>query len=372
LLILLPGYGDVQPYSNAGKSFFVLWSLLAIPALTVLISDLGGTIVLLAADLTALIGSLTVAPTDKEFWRRVKRNWDILFGQNKHPNKPKVNTEQLAVLHKKDKLDDSRLGRWPDLLYARLTQSERDVIDNYGRNCEDSPHERDAFFYHFLIVKEIRTVLRDSQTDRKKTYTYDEWAYFLKLLGIDEENGDMHTKTYNQPKRDSEPGVQVGRVFDHQGKPVEWSWLSLRSPLLSLKSEPEWILDRLLKKMSSEVHLESRAKRERAAASGADTGAGPRFDMLRFMRRTSDGRGSGSGSADNDGLSSAATQQAEHEVEDKSGIGRDKTADPEAEEEDERLGLENETTDYDRDERQRQKKGEWSEADQEAHEKPSK
>lgn len=371
MLTFPPGYGDLQPYSNAGKSFFVLWSLLAIPTLTVLISDLGGTIVVIAAELTALIGSLTVAPTDKEFWRRVKRNWDILFGQNKRPNKPKLNAEQLAVLHKKDKLDDSRLGRWPDLLYARLTQSERDVIDNYGRSCEDSPEERDSFFYHFLLVKEIRAVLRDSQMESKKTYTYDEWAYFLKLLGIDEDNDEMHTKRYNRPKRDSDPGVQVGRVFDHDGKPVEWSWLSLRSPLLSQKSEPEWILDRLLKKMSSEMHLESRAKRERAEASGADTGAGPRFDMLRFMRRPSGDRGSGSGSADHDdGLSSAATQQAEHEVEEKAGRGRDKSADPEAEKEDEDLELETENTDYQRDERQREKEGELSEAEEEANEKP--
>lgn len=348
----------------------MFWSLLAIPTLTVLVSDLGGTIVVIAAELTALLGSLTVAPTDKEFWRRVKRNWDILFGQNKHPNKPKLNAEQLAVLRKKDKMDDSRLGRWPDLLYARLTQAERDVVDNYGRSCEDSPEERDSFFYHFLLVKEIRAVLRDCQMESKKTYTYDEWAYFLKVLGIDEDSDRMHTKRYNRPKRDSDPGVQVGRVFDHEGKPVEWSWLSLRSPLLSQKSEPEWILDRLLKKLSSEMHLESRPKRERAEASGVDTGAGPRFDMLRFMRRQSGDKGSGS--ADNDdGLSSSATQQAEHEIEDKAGRGRDKSADPEAEKEDEDLELETEDTDYQRDERQRQKQGELSEAEEEANEKPS-
>ena len=43
--LLTIGYGDYQPTSNSGRAFFVLWSLLAVPTLTVLISDMGDTVV---------------------------------------------------------------------------------------------------------------------------------------------------------------------------------------------------------------------------------------------------------------------------------------------------------------------------------------
>lgn len=41
--LLTIGYGDFEPQSESGRAFFVLWSLLAVPALTILISDMGGS-----------------------------------------------------------------------------------------------------------------------------------------------------------------------------------------------------------------------------------------------------------------------------------------------------------------------------------------
>ena len=38
--LLTIGYGDIYPESNSGKPFFVFWSLLAIPSLTILISNM--------------------------------------------------------------------------------------------------------------------------------------------------------------------------------------------------------------------------------------------------------------------------------------------------------------------------------------------
>jgi potassium channel subfamily K len=38
--LLTIGYGDIYPESNCGKPFFVFWSLLAIPSLTILISNM--------------------------------------------------------------------------------------------------------------------------------------------------------------------------------------------------------------------------------------------------------------------------------------------------------------------------------------------
>jgi hypothetical protein len=51
--------------SNSGKPFFVFWSLLAVPALTILISDMGDTVVKSIKDVTIWIGEVTVLPSDE-------------------------------------------------------------------------------------------------------------------------------------------------------------------------------------------------------------------------------------------------------------------------------------------------------------------
>jgi potassium channel subfamily K len=63
--LLTIGYGDLFPVSNAGKPFFVFWSLLAVPSLTILISNMGDTIVKGVRDLTLWIGTVTVLPGER-------------------------------------------------------------------------------------------------------------------------------------------------------------------------------------------------------------------------------------------------------------------------------------------------------------------
>src|SRR5882757_3140689 len=55
--------------SNSGKPFFVFWSLLAIPTLTILISDMGDTVVKGIKDATIWLGEVTVLPSDEDTLR---------------------------------------------------------------------------------------------------------------------------------------------------------------------------------------------------------------------------------------------------------------------------------------------------------------
>lgn len=59
------GYGDYRPESNSGKPFFVFWSLLAVPSLTILISNLGETAVRWLKDLTIWVGEITLHPSKR-------------------------------------------------------------------------------------------------------------------------------------------------------------------------------------------------------------------------------------------------------------------------------------------------------------------
>ncbi|KAH8195889.1 hypothetical protein TruAng_009935 [Truncatella angustata] len=66
------GYGDLTPVSPGGKAFFVFWSLLALPTMTVLISNAGDTVVKWVRDGTLQLGNLTVLPGEQGFKKEVK------------------------------------------------------------------------------------------------------------------------------------------------------------------------------------------------------------------------------------------------------------------------------------------------------------
>lgn len=66
------GYGDVTPISPAGKSFFVIWSMLALPTMTVLISNAGDTVVKFVREATDKLGTVTILPDEKGFKKTLK------------------------------------------------------------------------------------------------------------------------------------------------------------------------------------------------------------------------------------------------------------------------------------------------------------
>lgn len=66
------GYGDITPVSPSGKSFFVFWSLLALPTTTVLISNAGDTVVKWVRDGTLKLGNLTILPGERGFTKELK------------------------------------------------------------------------------------------------------------------------------------------------------------------------------------------------------------------------------------------------------------------------------------------------------------
>lgn len=66
------GYGDLVPVSNAGKSFFVFWSLMALPTITVLISHAGSTVIKIVRDSTIRLGNVTILPGEDAYFSSLK------------------------------------------------------------------------------------------------------------------------------------------------------------------------------------------------------------------------------------------------------------------------------------------------------------
>jgi potassium channel subfamily K len=180
--LLTIGYGDFHPQSNSGKAFFVIWSLLAVPSLTILISNMGDTIVKTFSDITVSIGAVTVLPEAHGFragfTALAKRflGWaqnsvsDItlpgLFGDI--PHEPQ-NKEHPATF------DSLMRGRLADRLAVHVS---RDV-----GTIDDDSLDSDIKFYHYVLARECRIVQRDLSASPGKRYSWENWEYFLKLIG---------------------------------------------------------------------------------------------------------------------------------------------------------------------------------------------
>ncbi|KAF9260706.1 voltage-gated potassium channel [Marasmius fiardii PR-910] len=138
--LLTIGYGDLLPKSSAGKPFFVLWSLLAVPAVTILISNMGGTVVDWVRNGTLWVGRRTLLPE-------------------------RVHGSDMEDLRG----DVARLG-------GAVEKAE--LGHGFGGGLAAS------------IAREIRLVSGDMAKKPPKRYPWEDWQRWMKLLSGDEKNTD--------------------------------------------------------------------------------------------------------------------------------------------------------------------------------------
>jgi potassium channel subfamily K len=116
--------------------------------------------------------------------------------------------------------------------------------------------------YHTMLIKEIGSVMRHLNSSPPRKYSFDEWAWYLKLIGEDESSPETHRKAIRKPKRTCEGlGTATGRKLD-EDETVKWSWVGNRSPLMGNKEEAEWVLERLTKTLERELEAMRREEEE--------------------------------------------------------------------------------------------------------------
>lgn len=278
--LLTIGYGDFAPQSNSGKAFFVFWSLLAIPTLTVLISNMGDTVVKMIRDLTLWFGEITVLPEEGGMKQRLRKSGDKikggLFRGDEDPVEEAPGGVGLAESNRdpeKGRKHHSSLGKNAkaagDKLAGELEEEElEDAKDDErkGDKIGENIH-----LYHYLLVKEIRKVMQDANQTPPRKYSFSEWAWFLRLMGEDESSSKFHRKApVKEERKDGDP-PQVGEAANDindkadVGEENKWSWLGARSPLMGETEEAEWVLERLT------LTLERELKKQREQQKGADS-----------------------------------------------------------------------------------------------------
>ena len=260
--LLTIGYGDYKPFSNSGKAFFVFWCLLAVPALTIVISNMGNTVVKAIRDLTLYLGEFTVLPGEASTMGRARQFVSRATGGKLAlpANLPGNFEEPPGILHDQPKGDTEKGIRvaGTDVLASKVEDEELKA----ARRAKQHGDIRGANIhsYHWLLVKEFRNVMKHLNESPPRKYSYEEWTWFLKLMGEDEGSHASHRKPLIEVRNAANREPDIGQAQTDDAQQIrQWSWLGNRSPLMGETEEAEWILERLAMTLERELKKKSDA-----------------------------------------------------------------------------------------------------------------
>lgn len=184
LQFLTIGYGDFEPGNQASKPAFVMWALLALPTLTLLIGAIGD-------NLSDLVNSTALKIAENP---RLK-NTSLGRGAIKAKKGPNTKHHSIKphgfmeVGHKgvdHSKFEDKDHA---DIAHAvaRDFHHPKDADEDHPEHDEVQQHRAKARRYRgVLLFKAVSTVTQSLDASPPRKFTYEEWAWMLKLLGEDE------------------------------------------------------------------------------------------------------------------------------------------------------------------------------------------
>ncbi|KAK5660503.1 hypothetical protein OQA88_13051 [Cercophora sp. LCS_1] len=209
--LLTIGYGDISPKSNIGKPFFVVWSLVAVPVVTLLVQEMAKTV---------------VEGVNRGVWRVA----DL--------------TRVMPRLGKGGRTENGE-----GLVFSVPDYGEEGGVQEVEGNGDDGRHHDLA---RELAVA-IKSVAHDLRALKPRKYTYEEWARFTRLIRFS--------------RRESEGEGEEGEL-------VEWDWIGEDSPMLADITEAEWVLDRLCESLNRYTRRQADARRVESEDGSSDTVGG--------------------------------------------------------------------------------------------------
>lgn len=242
--LLTIGYGDFAVRSNAGRPIFVFWVLLAVPTMTILIASMGATVLMVIKGIIHKIDAFIVLPHERGHpdsfatkalhMGRLKMKAKMNSGEDgveKHDGGTR-NTSTGKVMKLDDHVNDLPAN------HAMLED------DDAGLTEEDQAERKEL---RYLISKEISMLLGHVSDSPAKTYSFEEWTRFLHLLGI----RSGHEVGKDQANGETTENGALQKQNPQNGK--TWSWLGDESPLFSSKTETEWLLQRLSRRLEEDL-----------------------------------------------------------------------------------------------------------------------
>ena len=211
--LLTIGYGDLSPKSNAGKPLFIVWSLIAVPTMTILISDMGNTVIASFKRGTFKLADWTVLPK-YGIWRDFVETHPRLLRWLQERQEEKIEEQRIKQGFPAGPGEDETLTGTPTL----------EEVAQLDALCDQDLARK--------LAVAIRRTAHDLSVDPPRKYTYEEWAEYTRLI------------------RFSSMGkAQVEETEEEEGL-VEWDWIGKESPMMAAQTESEWVLDRLCESLN--------------------------------------------------------------------------------------------------------------------------
>lgn len=200
--LLTIGYGDIAPASNAGRQFFIIWSLISVLIMTTLITHVSGIALRIYTKIAYLLAKCVSL---------VRSHRAAIFNQRTlSPIRDWIRKSGLR----------SEMNQHDDLPHNERDLSKEESV--YAPEQSESAFARQ----HALAIQKT---IKDVATGQPEQYSYDEWKKFKSLIYY-ASHADKNTLL----------PVRSQRINN-----LEWDWIGENSPLLSEKTEPQWVLDKL-------------------------------------------------------------------------------------------------------------------------------
>ncbi|KAF9034345.1 hypothetical protein BJ165DRAFT_1513150 [Panaeolus papilionaceus] len=283
--LLTVGYGDYYPTSPSGKPFFVAWSLIAVPTMTVFIGAMGDTVGIMIRDASTWLGQWTILPE-----RHIQ---PISTSRNPFRREHIITRRKYTFHHNPSKLEPSRYDvNSPTSNYAVSSASVHPHQDNatsptsngtQGQSAAVIPkHEQRQYSdthqnLAIALSRAVGDLSNDLGDSPPRRYSWKEWVYFLELLhkwpstaktqGPAVSGGQIDLRTcvliapleqvvtksgshsqHSRPSMDHDAAINA-QAFEGRRQRIadedEWTWLSDNGPLFSKLTETEWLIERV-------------------------------------------------------------------------------------------------------------------------------
>lgn len=227
------GYGNLAPTTSSGRSFFVLWSLLAVPTVTILVANAEDTLIEALRIITISFGNISILPGEGGFTGGLK-GLLTMFGLRPSDGSPRVSRNMS-----------------PDQT-------------NYNQSME-IPMSRCSF--QLLLLDEIKRITNDLRNDPSQEYPIDRWVWYMKILRGFDSITDISNAGHSTPRgtRDlgqptqvkvvSPPCITQPASIRHRSDLWQFAEASANGLLLSPKEKAEWILEKLLERLRMELSI---------------------------------------------------------------------------------------------------------------------
>lgn len=197
--LLTISYGDFAPKSEAARALFVFWTLLAVPTLTIWISHAGNTVLKMFEDWVAWISS--IADVDQE--RRLYHPRTIRQ-MSRTADRANVFSQITNISISQDRPERGSLN----------LETPKDRRLNHLDRCHSAPglmkHGIQSHrFRNRRLAHAIFNVMRDVKTAPWKHYSFEEWRFYLGVLGYEIEKSAPQSLSV----RDCDDKRNNGRPF---------------------------------------------------------------------------------------------------------------------------------------------------------------